>query len=78
MPKAAGASMKTIRGTPRPQPPSRPIQSFAQPADGPHRNPPAATPPTPSNAEAAKAVRIASSAGGIDVRKRYDDPGNLN
>jgi hypothetical protein len=78
MPKAAGEGMKTVQGPSRPQPPSRPIKSFAQPADGPHRNPPAATPPTPSNAEAAKAVRIASSPGGIDVRKRYDDSGNLN
>jgi hypothetical protein len=70
--------MKTVRLPPRPQPQSRAIKSFAQPELGPHHNPPAATPPTPSNAEAAKAVRIASSPGAIDVRKRSDDPSNIN
>jgi hypothetical protein len=60
-------------------PPSRAIKSFGQPADGPHRNPPAATPPTPSNAEAAKAVRIASSSGGINPRQmRNSDPSNID
>lgn len=58
-----------IHRTPAPPPPpSRPILRQGQPASGPHRNPPAATRPTPSNAEAAKAVRIASTPGGINGR----------
>jgi len=32
MPKAAGADMKTVRGTPRPQPPSRKIMHQSPPA----------------------------------------------
>jgi hypothetical protein len=62
--------MEPVRGPSKPQPASRPIQKFDGPADGPHRNPPRGTPPTPSNEEAAKAVRIASSPGGIDGRQR--------
>jgi hypothetical protein len=68
MPKAAGSDLKTVRAAPRPQP-SRPIKKFARPAPGPHHNPPAAIPPTPSNAVAAHAVRVASSKGGIYPRQ---------
>jgi hypothetical protein len=80
MPKAAGSDLKTVRAAPKPQP-SRPIMKFAQPAPGPHHNPPAATPPTPSNELAAHAVRTASSPGGIDPRQMHhgaSDPGNID
>jgi hypothetical protein len=59
MPKSSGQSLKVTRAPPRPQP-SREIKRFEQRAPGPHHNPPAATPPTPSNELAAEAVRIAS------------------
>jgi hypothetical protein len=73
MPKVAGGEMKVTRLAPRVQPPSRPIKSFDRPADGPHRNPPAAaTPPTPSNEVAARAVRIAKNPGSIDPRQMRD------
>ena len=78
MPKAAGADMKTVRLAPRAQPQAQQIKRFTPPALGPHHNPPAATPPTASNDLAAATVRAAKNPGGIDVRKRYDDPGNIN
>jgi hypothetical protein len=78
MPKSGGSDNKTVRLAPRPLPPSRQIKSFDAPAPGPHHNPPHATPPRPSNEVAADAVRIAKNPGSIDVRKRYDDPGNIN
>jgi hypothetical protein len=59
MPKAAGQPLKVTRAAPRPAP-SREIMRFERPALGVHHNPPAATPPTPSNALAAEAVRTAS------------------
>jgi hypothetical protein len=71
--------MKIVRGPARPAPPSRPIKSFDRPAEGPHRHPPQHPPIRGSNKIAADAVRKASDhSGAIDVRKRYDDPGNLN
>jgi hypothetical protein len=79
MPKAAGADMKTVRLAPRPQPQARSIKSFAPPALGPHHNPPAATPPTPSNEVAAHAVRTAKNPGSIDPRQmRNSDPSNID
>jgi hypothetical protein len=66
MPKSSGQSLKVIR-TPAPPPfPSRPIKRFDQPALGPHHNPTAGTAGTPSNALAAKAVRLAADPGNID------------
>jgi hypothetical protein len=64
MPKSAGSDMKPpVRLAPRPQPPLRPIHHLAQPAPAP---PPPHNPPQGgSNEIAAKAVRIASSPGGI-------------
>ncbi|TYL83619.1 hypothetical protein [Bradyrhizobium cytisi] len=62
--------MKIVRNAPPPSPPSRPILKFAAPAPGPHHNPPAATPPTPSNEVAAHAVRVASSQGSINPRQQ--------
>jgi hypothetical protein len=77
MPKSSGESLKITRAPPKPQA-SRPIKRFEQPALGPHHNPPAATPPTPSNKLAAEAVRTASSPGGIDPRQMRHDPGNID
>jgi hypothetical protein len=71
MPKASGQNLKVIRAAPRPQPASRPIKRFTPPAPGPHHNPPAATPPTPSNAVARHAVEVASSPGGIDPKMMH-------
>jgi hypothetical protein len=71
MPKASGQNLKVTRLAPRPQPVARPIMRFNQPAQGPHHNPPAATPPTPSNEVAAHAVRVASSPGGIDPKMMH-------
>jgi hypothetical protein len=51
--------MKITRGPSRPQPAPRPVKLY-RPEPGPHHNPPPATPPTPSNEVAAKAVRQAS------------------
>jgi hypothetical protein len=79
MPKSAGSDPKpAIRAPSRPLPPSRSIMHQTAPAPGPHHNPPATTPPTASNDLAAATVRAAKNPGGIDVRKRYDDPGNIN
>lgn len=79
MPKASGSSMTTIRAPARPQPTARPIKSFDRPAEGPHHNPVDHPPIRGSNELAADAVRKASDHGGkIEVRKRSDDPGNLN
>jgi hypothetical protein len=64
--------MKIVQGPSRPLPPSRPIIRQLPQAPGPHRNPPPATPPTPSNATAAETVRIASSPGGIDPRQMHN------
>jgi hypothetical protein len=77
MPKPAGGTLKPVHVAPRAAAPARPIKSFSPgaPALGPHHNPPAATPPTASNALAAEAVRIAGSPGGIDPRQMHD---NLN
>lgn len=62
--------MKITRHAAPPSPPSRPIKRFEQPALGPHHVPPAATPAAASNEEAAHAVRVASSPGGIDPRQQ--------
>jgi hypothetical protein len=68
--------------TPPPKPqPARAIKHFDRPEAGPHHNPPAATPPTPSNALAADATRIAKNPPGIDPRQMHDrasDPGNID
>jgi hypothetical protein len=80
MPKPSGQDLKITRTSPKPQP-SREIKRFAQPDLGPHHAPPAATPPTPSNATAAHAVKVASSRGGIDPRQMRHgapDPGNID
>jgi hypothetical protein len=77
MPKLSGESLKVIRASPLPSPASRPIKRFEPPTPGPHHNPPAATPPTPSNEVAAHAVKVASSPGSIDPRKMHD-PGNID
>ena len=66
MPKKSGESLKVTRLPPRPLPPSRPIKRFDQPSLGPHHNPTAGTAGTPSNALAAKAVRMAADPGNID------------
>jgi hypothetical protein len=66
MPKSSGESLKVVRLAPRPQPQSRPIKSFSQPALGPHHNPTPGTAGTPSNALAAAAVRKAANPGNID------------
>lgn len=50
----------------------RPIKSFKDPA----RSPPPPSKPTPSNALAREAVRIASSPGGIDGRQMPLKPTN--
>jgi hypothetical protein len=70
MPKSSGQSLKITRGPPKPQP-WRPVKLY-RPAEGPHHRPTPATPPTPSNDVAAKAVRIASSPGGIDGRQQHN------
>jgi hypothetical protein len=62
--------MKIIRHPDLPPPASRPIKHFDGRSPGVHHNPTPSTPPTPSNEEAAKAVRIASSPGGINPKQQ--------
>jgi hypothetical protein len=66
MPKKSGESLKVVR-TPAPAPfPSHSIRRFDQPSLGPHHVPTPGTAGTPSNALAAKAVRMAADPGNID------------
>jgi hypothetical protein len=67
MPKAPGADLKTIRGKPRPMPPSRGIMHQPRQPDGPHRNP------------EKHARKAAGGDGAIDSRQmRNSDPGNID
>jgi len=52
------------------KPASRPAKHFNRPADGPHRSPPKATPPTPSNDVAREAVRRARNPGQINRKQQ--------
>ncbi|MGY4358637.1 hypothetical protein ACVWZR_007761 [Bradyrhizobium sp. i1.3.1] len=63
--------MKT-RSPSRPAPASRQIKRFEAASPGPHHNPPKPTPPTASNATAARAVRTAKNPPGIDPRQRQN------
>jgi hypothetical protein len=64
--------VRIIRGPDRSPPPSRLIKTFSAPALGPHHVPAKATPPTPSNEVAAKAVRTAKNPPGInDTQQRF-------
>jgi hypothetical protein len=79
MPKAAGSDLKMVRGAAsRPAPPVRTINHQPRHPDGPHRNPSAGMGQTPSNRLASDTLSKARHPGSIDVRKRYDDPGNMN